>query len=644
MLLLSLLLGCMVTDVELFAALDRDGDGVLPPEAGGRDCDNGDPRVRPGRVEVCGDGIDNDCDGVIDDDGRGATLWYVDDDGDGWGDSSTEPVSACSELVGRAADIHDCDDSDPVRNPAQEDLCNGVDDDCDGDVDEDAEFTEWFPDVDGDGAGAIGAGVILCGAPGTGWTTDGSDCDDTDSSVGAVIWYRDEDGDNWGTPDDTVADCTEQPGYVERGGDCDDGNHTIHPDAFEFCGNGIDDDCSGTSDGCGLLRSTTADHIVPASGSLTLTSTAVDIDQDGWLDMINSGATSATVVVGPLSDALGPELELDASMAAVAGEFASGPVLLVSIRDSGSEFWGDGDTIAGMVQLPSALKIFDSEVPWSLVGDADDLIEAYRPISTDLNGPSVATSAGVGMFPASPGRYALDDYDALFSSGGAEFFGSQITGLGHTPDGASTVAISDPATDGKEVFESPSTIWLFDDASDRSGIIAAEDATARIVDDAPFGFGLRLEAGDLDDDGHDDLVASAPRGGEVAGSVDVFLGPFDADLTRADRWTTAGDALPLGAGFGAHDLAVIDGTTHLVVGAPLFGGVVTHGRVYVLRPVPGVLSLDDAVGILDAEETGTMGSTLFVADINQDSFDDIVTGSGLLTSSNTTHIFLGASL
>ncbi|MDQ3033861.1 MAG: MopE-related protein, partial [Myxococcota bacterium] len=98
------------------------------------DCDDRNPDVRPGAPEIL-DGVDNDCDAIADDVCR-MTSWYVDDDGDGYGSGSGEPMRSCEPIGGRAPRDGDCDDTDGARNPAQRETCNGIDDDCDGTTDE----------------------------------------------------------------------------------------------------------------------------------------------------------------------------------------------------------------------------------------------------------------------------------------------------------------------------------------------------------------------------------------------------------------------------------------------------------------------------------------------------------------------------
>jgi hypothetical protein len=129
------LLGCPSTD----DCTDNDGDGYGDPSSTactyyGLDCDDADPDIHPGAVEasygdpVCSDGLDNDCDGLVDDDDPGCQV-CLDDDGDGYGDPGSD---AC------AYPGLDCDDADAGVNPgADEDCDNGIDDDCDGLVDGD---------------------------------------------------------------------------------------------------------------------------------------------------------------------------------------------------------------------------------------------------------------------------------------------------------------------------------------------------------------------------------------------------------------------------------------------------------------------------------------------------------------------------
>ncbi|MCK6528594.1 hypothetical protein L6R50_13900 [Myxococcota bacterium] len=108
------------------APVDGDGDGFVD----GVDCDDADAGVFPGADEVC-DGADQDCDGIVDEEPLDGGTWYQDGDGDGYGDAAS-PVVACSPPVGMVADATDCDDILATVHPGATDVCNGIDDDCDG--------------------------------------------------------------------------------------------------------------------------------------------------------------------------------------------------------------------------------------------------------------------------------------------------------------------------------------------------------------------------------------------------------------------------------------------------------------------------------------------------------------------------------
>ncbi len=296
-------------------ACDQPSGYVADDRPGPEDCDDADPAINPAATELC-DGVDNDCDGNTDeDDAADASTWYADADGDGYGDAGSS-TAACSQPPGYVADSTDCDDSDAAVSPVGTEVCNGTDDDCDGDVDEDSavDAATWYADADGDGYGDATDSTVSCDQP-SGYLSDSTDCDDGDAAVnpaaseicngidddcdGAIddddasldttstsTWYADTDGDGYGEPTAPTDACDQPTGYVADDSDCFDGDATIHPGATESC-NGVDDDCDGTVD---------EDDATDAS------TWYLDSDGDGYGDASDS-VTACSAPTGYVADA-----------------------------------------------------------------------------------------------------------------------------------------------------------------------------------------------------------------------------------------------------------------------------------------------------------------------------------------------------
>ncbi len=253
--------------------VDADGDGYISTAQGGSDCDDTSADVHPGAAEVC-DGIDNDCDGVVDPPNSvDAPTWYADTDGDGYGDPASGQTS-CSPINGFVANDADCGPDDPSVHPGAVEVCNGLDDDCDGTTDPSSSIDArvWYADADADTFGDPGSSVLACSQP-TGTVSDNSDCDDSapavhpggievcdgvdddcdglvdpPASVDASSWFPDVDGDSFGDVHGAAqVACGAPPGTVLDATDCDDGAATTFPGAPETC-NGTDDDCDGVID------------------------------------------------------------------------------------------------------------------------------------------------------------------------------------------------------------------------------------------------------------------------------------------------------------------------------------------------------------------------------------------------------------
>ena len=213
---------------------DADGYGVGPGCPGPQDCDDADFFSNPGAKEICGDGKDNDCDGLVDDGCPGGGTF--DNDGDG---SPSGPG-----VVGQP----DCDDNNPKVKPGGKEICgNGKDDNCNGTIDDGCPGVDCV-DKDGDGWG-VGADCKI------------SDCDDNDKDVHP--WAKElcdgKDNNCDGTIDEgcTGVDCVDKDGDGWGVGtacakpDCDDEDAGTNPWMPEICGDGKDNNCNGSVDeGC----------------------------------------------------------------------------------------------------------------------------------------------------------------------------------------------------------------------------------------------------------------------------------------------------------------------------------------------------------------------------------------------------------
>ena len=177
------------------------GEAVADDRTG--DCDDGDPAINPVADEIPGDNVDQDCDATEE--------CFTDADLDTYhGDTIVDSEDTdCTDEGEQSVDdpAGDCDDANPLINPGVLEVCDGLDDNCDG-------------------------------------STDGAD------AVDAVTWAADNDGDSYTNPEDTLTACTPDEGYGTPSAlaDCDDTNPDVSPGATEIAGDGLDTDCDGEVD------------------------------------------------------------------------------------------------------------------------------------------------------------------------------------------------------------------------------------------------------------------------------------------------------------------------------------------------------------------------------------------------------------
>jgi len=277
---------------------DGDGDTYYAQSGCGSeiDCDDSVGTTNPGETDICGDEIDQDCTGS---DYTGPTYYY-DSDGDTYGDPGVSQA-ACEQPSNYVSDNTDCDDMIGSIYPgATEILDDGIDQDCDG-SDQTADPTTWYRDSDTDGYGNPSDTTQSVTQP-SGYVSDNTDCDDTDinehpnqtwyldgdsdgHSIGTTntasctrppnyyiaseltattgdcddvdsdeypgqTWYHDYDADTFGDNTDPEIACERPADHVLDNTDCDDTEVTANPNGTEICGDGIDQDCSGSDLAC----------------------------------------------------------------------------------------------------------------------------------------------------------------------------------------------------------------------------------------------------------------------------------------------------------------------------------------------------------------------------------------------------------
>lgn len=286
------------------------------------DCNDGDRWINPDAAEQCNQ-LDDDCDGSVDDN-VATFLLYPDLDGDGYGDGSVPALNPppCLILEGYAPNETDCNDSVPSIHPAGAEKCDGLDNDCDGLLDEDVKTT-FYLDEDGDGAGGHSGQVDACQAP-VGYAPSDNDCDDGDPStspaapelcnrldddcdaaidegVPTEAFYRDADADGYGSATVVVQACAAPDGYLADASDCDDSNDTIRPGALEQCNN-KDDDCDGVEDEAVVTQIWYVDADGDGFGSDSMV-TENCAQPDGWLT-VSGDCNDGDATVHPGADEL----------------------------------------------------------------------------------------------------------------------------------------------------------------------------------------------------------------------------------------------------------------------------------------------------------------------------------------------------
>ena len=579
----------------LLQSLDEDGDGVSVCLG---DCDDDDPNISPALVDALGDGLDVDCDGVDgeDNDGDGVPQGVDCDDAnaalndtDGDLDGATTCDGDCDDADPAAnlddADFDgfdtcegDCDDTAYAVNPSVAEVCDFVDNDCDGvQVDEDDGDSDGDPacsDCD-DAAAAVesldvdGDSLSTCGPDGVPGTSD-DDCNDNnplvyptaldpfsdgfDSNCDGIDGV-DADGDQWasvasGGPDCDDSDPAVWPGAVETygdgvdqdcdgvdgldadgdgyasvatgGDDCDDADAAVHPGFWEQAGDGADDNCDG-------LDGMEFQVVAGGAGSWGYDVANCDLNGDGVLDLITSGSGTPSMV-GVLYGPVPPGANFANAADVVVGTASAG---FGQSTYCAGDTDGDGNEDLLVGTWNSQWLLFLGPIVGTLgPGDADWTLTVSGTVSEGLGG---------NFDGSGPGDVLVCDQAACW------VFSGPLSGTGSTAQATASITLTslpdeaaagDVNGDGVDdlllggfsaaplLFQGP----LFGSIQESSAIASFPAAAG----DGEIGRDLKIP-GDLNGDGRDEVLISNLYNGSwgQGGSVGLYYAPLVGAVPRA---------------------------------------------------------------------------------------------------------------
>ncbi|MFT5583944.1 MAG: hypothetical protein ACI9VR_001528 [Cognaticolwellia sp.] len=559
----------------------------------------------------------------------------------GTDDTQVEPIDADND--GYAEDV-DCDDTDAAVYPDAEEICDDVDNNCDGEIDE---------------------GLLL-------------------------ELFIDRDGDGYGDSEQPTTACGVFEGLSETEGDCDDAEALANPGLEEICSDHIDNDCDGTSNECapaGPLNTDSALYGLTSSQQNDVlgweVSGSIDMDGDGLGEVLlgalygsrdSANAGAAYLIRGQPSGISEVTESADATMTSTVERDFLGAALRggVDLNADGQLDWvvgapGDISGHTGQAyEDRGEVLIFSGDAAGSqdareaalirIQGHTPGMHAGYAVAISDLGGPALALGAyedstqaeGAGAvylftsaLPSEVGaELSTQDADAvLVAVETLDHLGVAVSLDDLNGDGVADLMAGGPGRiweDSENAESEQGTLaWLMGPVS---GTVLVSDADGALLGDPKDSLGYAFSTGDMDGDGYVDLAVGAYNANDGVGGAYVFAGPISGDLNTADaiaRLTGEAEEDQAGATVDMSQDMDGDGKADLLVGAWAWPGGQGYGQVYFL---PGPLSGDG--DLVDARATWTHEESLsafgfpvhYVPDTNGDAIPDVVVGASYSSS------------
>ncbi len=648
------------------------------------DCNDGNAKIFPGVEEVCNN-LDDDCNGKTDDNASDQKTWNEDKDQDTYGSTTVSKV-ACFAPPNFVVDHSDCHDDAKEIHPNEKELCDGIDNDCDEQTDENFSVGVKCDSNDSD---LCKNGTLTCTADklGTACVNESEEnivekCDGLDNNCNGqtdenvqTVYYIDVDQDGYGNDLVTKMACDLPSGYTLDKTDCEDLDKEIHPEAKEKCNN-IDDDCSGQTDEIFSVGATCdgVDSDLCQNGTLTCTGDKLgtectnesiqniveicDNKKDDDCDGITDNAPNAKLWCEDKDkDGYG-------SCAVVSLYTCSTPTELVTDNTD----CNDGNLNAH----PNAQETCQNNID----DDCNGITDTDAKVVTwylDGDGDTFGTSKNTKQDCKQPPGYvtnALDcnDANASINPDAKEICNNdiddncddsvnqcKIAGV-YAPGVAAqtkiygnannvtldTIAIGDVNGDGKDDLIvgvkhdssagiNTNAVYLFLGPV-ALGDISLDAADAKWIGAPNDQTGFSVSVGDANGDGMDDILVGARNANAGMGEIYLIMGspnPTGDSLSKVKiKWMGQHFVDQAGTSVNLADMNG-DGKDDILIGAPGYAGVNNEsGAIYLIlgsqNLVGGNLSSADAkwTGETKGDETAKLADN--AGDINGDGKDDIV--------------------